>query len=40
MLVAIILSQFDVRLMDYSLEKIAARSYLALDDYLASAGAV
>lgn len=34
MLAAIILWQFDVSLMDYSLEKIAARSYLALDEYL------
>jgi hypothetical protein len=40
MLAALILWQFDVSLMDYSLEKIAARSYLKLDDYLASAGAV
>ena len=39
MLAAIILWQFDVSLMDYSLEKIAARSYLALDEYLASASA-
>ena len=30
MLAAIILWQFDVSLMDYSLEKIAARSYLRL----------